>query len=259
ELDAQAHLERGLLHVQLLQYGDAWADIELASTLDPKRPPWKEVVRALTQVIARYPQHYEAFHLRAHAHAALGQFQEAVDDFSQAIQLDPQRLDFVFWRGIIYRRMGQKDKAAEDFRKAGRLTPSQANYQAWDLVTSPNPLFRDPNLAVELAKQAVRQVPGEADYWNTLGVAHYRSEEWEAAIQALEECEKLAPGKYFGCHAFFLAMCHHQLGDTAKARDHYDRAVRWCRGNEEKLSAQQQQELKAFRAEAEALLAKKSQ
>src|SRR5262249_17560411 len=95
--------------------------------------------------------------------------------------------------------------------------------------------------------------------WNTLGVAHYRSEEWEAAIQALEECEKLAAGKYFACNAFFLAMCHHQLGDTATARDYYDRAVRWWRGNQEKLSAQQQQELKAFGAEAEALLAKKTQ
>src|SRR5262249_60253851 len=130
-------------------------------------------------VIARYPQHYEAFHLRAHAHAALGQFQEAVDDFSQAIQLDPQRLDFVFWRGIIYRRMGQKDKAAGGFRKAGRLTPSQAKYQAWDLVTSPNPLFRAPNLAVELAKQAGPEAPRGGASRQPLRAPPHPSEELE--------------------------------------------------------------------------------
>jgi tetratricopeptide (TPR) repeat protein len=85
-------------------------------------------------------------------------------------------------------------------------------------------------------------------------VAHYRSGEWKAAIQVLEESQKLEPNKYLGFNAFLLAMCHHQLGDPLKAKDDYGRAVRWCEENQAKLSAQQQEELKAFRAEAEALL-----
>jgi uncharacterized protein HemY len=91
-------------------------------------------------------------------------------------------------------------------------------------------------------------------YWNTLGVAHYRLGEWAAAIQALREAEKLAPGKYFSFNAFFLAMCHHQLGDPVKAREQYESAVRWCEENQVRLGPAAQQELKAFRAEAEALL-----
>src|SRR5262249_34949892 len=90
-------------------------------------------------------------------------------------------------------------------------------------------------------------------YWNTLGVAHYRAGEREAAVAALEEAEKLAPGKYLGYNAFFLALCHQRLDDPGKAKDHYDRAVRWGRENEGKLSAQEQLELKAFRAEGETL------
>jgi tetratricopeptide (TPR) repeat protein len=69
-------------------------------------------------------------------------------------------------------------------------------------------------------------------YWNTLGVAHCRLGEWEAAIQALEEAARLAPDRDFRFNAFFLAMCRHQLGDPAKAKDHYDRAVRWCQENQ---------------------------
>jgi tetratricopeptide (TPR) repeat protein len=91
-------------------------------------------------------------------------------------------------------------------------------------------------------------------YWTTLGVAHYRLGEWQAALKALEEAEKLAPGRSFGSMAFFLAMCHHQLGDLAKAQQHYDRAVRWCQENQDKLDSARQQQLKAFHIEAEALL-----
>ncbi|MCI0456805.1 MAG: protein kinase, partial [Gemmataceae bacterium] len=44
ELDAQAYLERGLLHVQLRQYAFAMADFNRVRALDPKRLPWQEVV-----------------------------------------------------------------------------------------------------------------------------------------------------------------------------------------------------------------------
>jgi tetratricopeptide (TPR) repeat protein len=128
------------------------------------------------------------------------------------------------------------------------------NEVAWWLVTASNPVHREPALAVELAQQVVRQAPREAVYWKTLGVAYYRSGEWEAALQALEEAEKVAPGRYFGSNAYFQAMCHHQLGDPAKAKDYYDRAVRWCQEDPDNLASAQQRELEAFRAEAEALL-----
>ena len=108
--------------------------------------------------------------------------------------------------------------------------------------------------AIDLAKHALRQMPGEPMYWNTLGVAHYRRDEWHSAVEALEEAERLAPDKYFGFNAYFLAMCHHQLGDTAKAKDYFDGAGRWCQENQSKLSATHVRELQAFRADAESLL-----
>src|SRR5262249_43594946 len=130
-----------------------------------------------------------------------------------------------------------------------------ANRLAWELVSSPNVPRRDPAQALVLARQAVRQAPREATYWNTLGVASYRAKQWEAAVRALEEAEDLAPGKYLGFNALFLAMCQHQLGNAAKAREEFDRAVRWSQDHQTRLPAPHQEEFKAFRAEAEALLA----
>src|SRR5262249_49763160 len=153
------------------------------------------------------------------------------------------------WRGRAYLRTGQEDRAAEDFRKAGALNPEEASRLARKLATSPDPWHRELTLAVELAQQAVRQAPAGATYWNTLGVAHYRTSAWKAAVRALEEAEKLAPGKSLGFNALFLAMCRQQLDDPAGGREDYERAVRWWQENEGKLSAQQQREFQAFRAE----------
>jgi len=253
ELDAQAYLERGLLRLQLRQYFSAVADFMRASTLDPKRPPWEEAIAAFAKVIERNPRDAEAYRWRAVIHELLGQWQEAINDYSRAIERAPQSLEPLAGRAMNYLRMGQNDKAATDFCKAVCQKPDQANALARLFATTSNASYRLPNLAVELAKQATRQAPREAIYWNTLGIAHYRSGEWEAALKALEQSEKLEPGKYLGFNAFFLAMCQHQLGDSLKAKDDYGRAVRWCDESQAKLSAQQQQELRAFRAEVEAL------
>jgi tetratricopeptide (TPR) repeat protein len=252
--DAQAYLERGLLFAQLRRYGDAAADFRRANDLDPRRMSWAEVVRTYDRVVERHPEEAEAYHQRAHAQAHLGQWEKALTDHSQGIALAPQRLDLVACRGRTYLQAGQKEKAAADLRWVGERNADLAKRLAWDLANAPNPREREPSLAVELAKQAVRQAPTEAMYRTTLGIANYRAGAWEAAVQALEVAEKLAPGKYLGFNAFFLAMCHRQLGDTARAKDNCDRAVRWCQENQGKLSTAQQQELKAFRSEAEALL-----
>ena len=248
-------MERGLLYLRLRKYGTAWADFVRAGTLDPSRPPWERVVRACSQQLERNPDDADAYDARAGAHGRLEQWEAAIDDYGQALRRDPRRPEFLAHRGWTYLRAGQKDRAAEDFRRAGEGSAAQANDLAWDLATaSGEPYRRDPGLAVELAKEAVRKAPGVAAYWNTLGVAHYRLGEWEAAVRALEESERLEPGKRVGVNGYFLAMCHHRLGDPVKARDHYDRASRWAQENQGTLPVTQQQELKTFHDEARALL-----
>jgi hypothetical protein len=48
-------------------------------------------------------------------------------------------------------------------------------------------------------------------------------------------------------------MCHRRLGDAARARDCFDRAVRWRR--DRPLSVHEAEELDDFRAEAGRVLA----
>jgi tetratricopeptide (TPR) repeat protein len=66
--------------------------------------------------------------------------------------------------------------------------------------------------------------PEEGNYWNTLGAAHYRAGEWEAAKAALTQSMSLRRnGDSFDW--FFLAMVELKLGRPAEARLWYDKAV----------------------------------
>src|SRR5262249_54638712 len=105
--------------------------------------------------------------------------------------------------------------------------------------------------AVALAKQAVELEPERGRFRNTLGVACYRAGDWKAAIAALEgPMELVAVGNEYELYdTFFLAMAHWQLGENEEAWRFYDRAAPGMDKNQP-----QNDELKRFRAEAEALL-----
>jgi serine/threonine protein kinase len=143
-------------------------------------------------------------------------------------------------------------------RKGGRRLPRDPEMQnalAWTLATCPDKRFRDPAMAVELAKKAVALAPQKGDFWNTLGAAHYRAESWKEAEDALRQSMKLrAGGDSFDW--FVLAMTLWQRSDKDEARKWFDRAVHWMKKNSEimKLNKEQTEQLESFHAEAAVLL-----
>jgi tetratricopeptide (TPR) repeat protein/tRNA A-37 threonylcarbamoyl transferase component Bud32 len=126
------------------------------------------------------------------------------------------------------------------------------NDEAWRLATGPADK-RDPARALRLIQQAVANEPNNAMFLNTLGVVQYRNELYKEAVATLEKSLASGEGKWDGFDLFFLAMCHAKLGDPVKAKDCFDRAVQW-RDKQKALAPQHAEELKAFRAEAEAAL-----
>lgn len=98
------------------------------------------------------------------------------------------------------------------------------------------------------SEKAVTVQPDAGKYWNTLGVAYYRAEEWSKSIEALKKRVELSMGQEFARDAFFLAMAHWQLGQKEEARRWYTDAVEWTLKN-----APHDEELKRLQAEANAL------
>ena len=126
------------------------------------------------------------------------------------------------------------------------------NNQAWQLVTGAEKL-RDPARALTLIQQALQREPNNAHYLNTLGVVQYRNGQYSEAVITLEKSLAMSKGESDAFDLFFLAMCHAKLGDNARAKECFNRAVRWMEAKKN-LDAAHAQELKAFRAEAEEVL-----
>jgi tetratricopeptide (TPR) repeat protein len=125
---------------------------------------------------------------------------------------------------------------------------SYLNHIAWKLATHRGAGPQVGARAVEFAKRAAALKPQTSSYWNTLGAAHYRAGDSQAAVAALEKSMSLSKGGD-SSDWFFLAMAHWQLGDKAQARKWYDQAVAWMEKRRPNDG-----ELRRFRAEAAALL-----
>src|SRR5262249_55264477 len=96
--------------------------------------------------------------------------------------------------------------------------------------------------------------------WYTLGVAHYRAGDWEAAIAALDKHRELNGGG--DAHDWlFLAMAHRKLGHAVESQDAYEQALRLLEQINKQLSRdwEQAEGLSHVRREAEEVLGLKKQ
>jgi tetratricopeptide (TPR) repeat protein/serine/threonine protein kinase len=226
------------------------AHVNLGAALHRKNQ-LKESIAEYGKAIALDPKFTLAWNNRGLAYQQLGQWDQALADYTKITELEPMSASAWQQRGGAQLQRGHTGEAIADFTRAIGLDPKNAsrhNGLAWLLATHPNPKARDPRQAVNWAKKATELVPEDGDYWNTLGVAHYRAGQWEAAIAALEKSMVLTKGGNSG-DWFFLAMSQEKLGDKEKARQWYDRATRWMDKNQAK-----NEELRRFRAEAAELL-----
>ena len=145
----------------------------------------------------------------------------------------------------IYERLVAEKPDRPEFREA---LARVHNALAWQWVACADETLRRPGDAVEFARKAVADSPETGNYWNTLGVAQYRAGNWEGGLKALGKSVDLRSGGD-GYDFFFLAMSHWQLGSKGEAREWHGKAIEWMDKNKP-----DDEELKRFRAEAEALL-----
>jgi serine/threonine protein kinase/Flp pilus assembly protein TadD len=201
-----------------------------------------------------------------------GRFPEAEQAYRQALALgdladpapDPfsrlKRAEGRYQLGQLLWQTDRLPEARQEFRRVAeewsRLLdqlpdhPGAHQQLAWFLATCPDPALRDPGRAQELARKVVTLAPQGAAGWNTLGVAHYRAGDYQAALAALQKAAGLRP-RGDGSDFFFLAMAHWQLGKKEQAGQWYDRGVQELEQDGLRAAT-----AAGFRAEAAALLSR---
>jgi tetratricopeptide (TPR) repeat protein len=229
-------------------------------------PDPKQAVALFSLSLALQPINPLAYLQRGRAYGRLKQSREAIADYSVFLTLapsnDPRRPEVLFRRANNYLQLGDQAAALADLHEMTqhdlRLMPwpdevaTRFNEAAWRSA-KPSAAGPEREKALALARKAVELAPGDVLYRNTQGVLEYRLGRWRDAAAILEENLK-SDTDHAGWDLFFLAMSYQQLGEAAKAREAYGRAVRWYEEKKGSLPAEQLQELSGFRAEAEALL-----
>jgi tetratricopeptide (TPR) repeat protein len=107
-----------------------------------------------------------------------------------------------------------------------RLRWDCANDFAWFLLDEADPNVADPLMALGLVSQATEADPECPTYWNTLGLAFYRTGDATSAIAALERSIALTDGGTAFDYVF-LALAHAQLGQQEQAQFWSTQADLW--------------------------------
>jgi serine/threonine protein kinase/WD40 repeat protein len=228
----------------------------------PSEPPDVRVGRYTAQLKAN-PGDVEALHQRGHALLELHRQGEALADFTTALARRPDDAHLRAFRGVCLLDVKRYGPALDEFEHVLRTDPQMlraigdlarfCNLQAWRLANA-QAGERAPAPAVRLARLAVALAPEDSRHVNTLGVALYRAGSDAEAVATLEKSLKVLGSQLEALDLLFLAMARHRMGQFVLARADFDRAVRWLTANPNS-PAGVLNDLKAFRAEAEAVLA----
>ena len=189
-----------------------------------------------------------------------GKLDEAINECRKAIERDP---DYAHAYSVLAVALIKQDKTDEAIvvcqSALARLREEQASVfvkclastasnSSWRLATAADVSKREPTKAVELAHLAIEHQPDVANHWNNLGVAQYRTGNWQAAIEALEKADALIENGD-RAHRMFFAMARWQLEDKEEARELYAQGAAWIAKQQE-----DDEELNRFRDEAEQLM-----
>jgi tetratricopeptide (TPR) repeat protein len=237
--DADLYVQRGRVYAQM------------------KSP--KGALRELNFALALAPEHPRARFLRGTVRVQLGRWPQARDDFDWLIERTPHDPELYLWRAACRTALSDYAGAAADYGewlKHGDLDANTLNAAAWKLVGRPadRPAAQvgAADLALPLIEKAVAQAPTDLNIAHTQGVTYYRLERYRDAIAAFERLTMQAGKQLRAFELYFLAMCHHKLGEEATAKREFEQAVRWQ--EQAKVPPAQIEDLQSFRAEAEAVL-----
>jgi len=143
-------------------------------------------------------------------------------------------------------------RAEELIREAAKLDVDDPVVQkslAWFLVTAPKCRRGDAGRAVQLAEKAAKHAPRDAKALITLGAAHYRAGNWQAAVREPDKASGILGGGD-PAGSLFWAMVKWQLGEKEKARQALAAVDRWMSVNKEEVD----DTLRRLRAETSAVL-----
>lgn len=141
---------------------------------------------------------------------------------SEAIKLSPGQSDaYQITRGMVYVELGEPEKALKDFQAV------RATYATdWEALNGSALAYRlagNFQQAEQIYAQMITLWPNYWDSYNELGDFYAERRDYDNAIKNWQQVVRLLPDSPTGY--INLALAYQQLGDQAKATDHYLLAI----------------------------------
>jgi tetratricopeptide (TPR) repeat protein len=157
----------------------------------------EEALRDYNWALEQLPDDAELLCARAYAWQQLGQLDRALEDLNQAIRLSPANPDSYTQRASLAVSRGNFGQAVRDLQRSIQLDPALADAHrslAWLLATCPDPQFRDPQQAIERARQGLAVSAGPNPFLlDALAAAQASAGDFSAAVETIREAIKIAP------------------------------------------------------------------
>lgn len=150
-----------------------------------------ENVTELKQILALDPRSADAHMLLGIAYSTWGSKElkgEAIAEFRQALDLNPRLVQVRFFLAHLYLGLGRADRAREELEAGLAQTPGNPEFLA--LLGEAHRQLKNPQHAVEIARQALQADPSFAPARYYLGLALLDAGQRAEAIKELEQVVK---------------------------------------------------------------------
>lgn len=171
----------------------------------------------------------------ARTHVLYARFLTKIDQPEFAIVERERAL--AVWRSL------EEGKEFTEF--SSELHAANLNDLAWLLIADQHDGPSRADRAITFSEEAVRYAPNLASFWNTLGIARYRRQDYHKAIHALSRAVSLSHDGGNAFDFYYLSMANHALGYPKPTNDWFERAEFWSKRHPEMASL-----LRKVRAEA---------
>jgi tetratricopeptide (TPR) repeat protein len=159
-----------------------------------------DAIRDYTEALRLRPEDGSIFRQRGRSYARAGRYQEALADFDRAVQRDRDDVISLVERAEANLRLHDWEAAAVDYRTAIDIDPNCAEgYRgaAWLMATCPQVKYRNTQVAVEAAQQAVELAESQGNldftYLDTMAAAYANASRFAEAEHTIRRAIPIAP------------------------------------------------------------------
>lgn len=172
-------------------------------------------------ILARFPSHAEALHLRGLLAYQQGQHAVARSAIEQAMAIDPDQPHYSYNLGLVLEKEERWEEAISAYRQATRINPDYL-----EALANLGNVYRRQRLwgkAVETLQQALRLNPRSADLYNSLGVTYKEQGRLDQAVEHYQQALAHSPEHAEALNNLGIVL--QTQGKLEKAADAFQQAL----------------------------------